>query len=88
MKPLQQLFGLAIEQIWEMQNKGTAIKTFHKDMNVLKAECEDNLEIFMKKKEKYTTTKIKTLLFDKFLTKIFQQQNGIRTISDCFAQRK
>ena len=87
MKPLQQLFGLAIEQIWEMQNKGSAIKTFHKDMNQLRKECQDNLEIFMKKKEKYTTTKIKTLLFDKFLMKIFQEQNGIRTISDCFVKK-
>ena len=87
MKPLQQLFGLAIEQIWEMQNKSSAIKTFHKDMIALNNECDDNLELFMKKKEKYTTAKIKTLLFDKFLMKIFQQQNGIRTISDCFSKK-
>jgi len=87
MKPLQQLFGLAIEKIWKLQNKTTAIKTFHKDMGVLQAECHNDLEIFMKKKEKYTTAKIKTLLFDKFLLKIHQEQNGIRTITECFGRK-
>ena len=88
MKPLQQLFGLAIEQIWQLQNKTSAIKTFHKDMGILESECHNDLEIFMKKKEKYTTAKIKTLLFDKFLMKIYQDQNGIRTIADCFGSKK
>jgi DNA polymerase elongation subunit (family B) len=83
MKPLQQLFGLAIEQIWEMQNKTSAIKTFKKDMEQTKAETNGDLEAFMKKREKYTSAKIKALLFDKFLTKIFNEQNGIRTIADC-----
>ena len=88
MKPLQQLFGLAIEQIWQLQNKSSAIKTFHKDMGILEKECHNDLEIFMKKKEKYTTTKIKALLFDKFLMKIYQDQNGIRTIADCFGPKR
>jgi len=88
MKPLQQLFGLAIEQIWQLQNKSSAIKTFHKDMGILEKECHNDLEIFMKKKEKYTTAKIKTLLFDKFLLKIYQDQNGIRTIADCFGPKR
>ena len=87
MKPLQQLFGLAIEKIWQSQNMTTAIKTFHKDMGILEGECHNDLEIFMKKKEKYTTAKIKTLLFDKFLLKIHQEQNGIRTITDCFGRK-
>ena len=87
MKPLQQLFGLAIEKIWQSQNMTTAIKTFHKDMGILEGECHNDLEIFMKKKEKYTTAKIKTLLFDKFLLKIHQEQNGIRTITECFGRK-
>ena len=32
MKPLQQLFGLALEQIWEYQKKPGAIKTYKKEM--------------------------------------------------------
>ena len=85
MKPLQQLFGLAIVQIWDLQNKKTAIKTFNKDMAALEAESGGDLEMFMKKKEKYTSAKVKTLLFDKFLEKIYNQQNGIRTMTDLFS---
>jgi DNA polymerase elongation subunit (family B) len=84
MKPLQQLFGLAIEQIWELQNKGSAIKLFRKDVQQMNIDTDGDLEAFMKKREKYTSAKIKTLLFEKCLTKIFNEQNGIRTISDCF----
>jgi hypothetical protein len=84
MKPLQQLFGLAIEQIWELQNKMSAIKTFRKDMEALKKETGDDMETFMKKREKYTSAKIKVLLFDKILTKVYNQQNGVRTMNDFY----
>jgi hypothetical protein len=87
MKPLQQLFGLAIEQIWELQNKHPAIKTFRKDMAVLAAETDGDIETFMKKREKYTSAKVKALLFDKFLEKIFNQQNGVRTMNEFFVKR-
>ena len=87
MKPLQQLFGLAIEQIWELQNKGSAIKGFRKDMAELLRETEGDLEVFMKKKEKYTSVKVKILLFDKFLTRIFNEQNGIRTMNEFFVKK-
>jgi DNA polymerase elongation subunit (family B) len=84
MKPLQQLFGLAIEQIWELQKKSTAIKGFRKDMEALKKETGDDIELFMKKREKYTSAKIKAILFDKFLEKIFNNQNGIQTVTSFF----
>ena len=82
MKPLQQLFGLAIEQIWELHHKGTAISAFKKDMVALTAETNGDIETFMKKREKYTSAKVKTILFDKFLEKIYNQQNGIRTMTE------
>ena len=87
MKPLQQLFGLAIEQIWELQHKSSAIKTFNKDMEALKKETNGDIEVFMKKREKYTSAKIKVLLFEKFLTKVFNQQNGVRTMNDFFVKK-
>jgi DNA polymerase elongation subunit (family B) len=86
MKPLQQLFGLSIEHIWRELGKGSAILTFKKDMAKLKAETED-LEEFMKKKEKYCSLKIKILLFDKFLTKIFNSRNKIQTIDSIFKKK-
>ena len=87
MKPLQQLFGLAVEQIWELKNKPTEIKTFQKDMAALTKETGGDLEVFMKKREKYTSAKIKALLFDEFLKKVFNAQNGIRTM-DAFCVKR
>ena len=83
MKPLQQLFGLALVQIWELQNKKAAIKTYHKEIDQLQDEFPD-IETFMKKKEKYCSAKIKSLLFDKTLDKIYNTKNGIQTITSFF----
>jgi len=41
----------------------------------------------MKRKEKNTSAKIKALLFDKFLTKVFNQQNGVRTMNEYFVTK-
>jgi len=87
MKPLQQLFGLAIEKIWESQKKSQLIRAFKKEMLVLEKEYGGNIESLMKKKEKYCSQKVKTILFDGFLQKIFNQQHGIRKITDCFGKK-
>jgi DNA polymerase elongation subunit (family B) len=83
MKPLQQLFGLAIEDIWKNQNKKSAIKTYHKDMIKMEKEFTD-LEIFMKKKEKYCASKVKLLLFDSILNQIYNEKNNIQQITTFF----
>jgi DNA polymerase elongation subunit (family B) len=83
MKPLQQLFGLALESIWEHQRKTAAVKTYRKDVIRIENENPD-MESYMKKKEKYCSAKIKTLLFDKFLTKIEHKRTGMQTISKFF----
>ena len=81
MKPLQQLFGLALEQIWLNKGKHINIKTFKKDMQKLKEEVDGDIEIFMKKKEKYCSAKIKAILFDKFLTNIYNEKHKIQTLT-------
>jgi len=83
MKPIQQLFGLALEQIWELQNKRSAIKAYQKDVSRLEEEYPE-IEIFMKQKEKYCATKVKILLFDKILTQITQQKNKMSAITSFF----
>jgi DNA polymerase elongation subunit (family B) len=83
MKPIQQLFGLAVEQIWELQNKHSQIKTYKKDILKINQEYP-NMEDFMKKKEKYCSTKVKTILFDKILSKIHNEKNKIQTITSMF----
>jgi DNA polymerase elongation subunit (family B) len=87
MKPLQQLLGLAVEQIWAYQNKHGMIKTFKKDMAQFEKEY-DNLEVLMKKREKYCSAKIKILLFDKVLNKINNDKHNIQEITNFFTQKK
>jgi DNA polymerase elongation subunit (family B) len=87
MKPLQQLFGLAVEQIWELEKKPAEIAKYRKDMDGLKKETGEDLEVFMKKREKYTSAKIKALLFDRFLAKVFNAQNGVRTMDSFYSKR-
>jgi DNA polymerase elongation subunit (family B) len=88
MKPLLQLFGLELEKIMRAQNKGkviNAIKDYQKQIKKLEEEYPD-LEIFMKKKEKYCASKVKALLFDKVLEKIHNEKNGIQTITSFFSR--
>jgi DNA polymerase elongation subunit (family B) len=86
MKPIQQLFGLAVEQIWELQKKQSQLKTYKKD--ILKIQNDyPSMEDFMKKKEKYCSTKVKTLLFDKILSKIYNEKNKIQTITSMFGYK-
>jgi len=86
MKPLQQLFGLCLVNIWEMQKKKAAIKTYEKDMINLQKE-ETDLELFMKKKEKYCAAKIKILLFDKVLKQIYNEKHKIQEITNFFVRK-
>ena len=85
MKPLQQLFGLCLVNIWEMQKKKSAIKTYEKDMDNLQKE-ELDMELFMKKKEKYCAAKIKILLFDKVLKQIYNEKHRIQEITNFFVK--
>jgi DNA polymerase elongation subunit (family B) len=83
MKPLQQLFGLALEQIYELQRKTAALKNVRKEYAKLEQE-ESDLELLMKKREKFSSAKIKTLLFEKYLTKISHKRNGLQSITKFF----
>jgi DNA polymerase elongation subunit (family B) len=83
MKPLMQLFGLEVEKIWKAEGRWSAIKEYKKVIKNLEEEYPD-LETFMKKKEKVCAAKVKELLFDKVLTKIHNDKNGIRQITQWF----
>jgi DNA polymerase elongation subunit (family B) len=84
MKPLQQLFGLALVQLWEKANKHRRINEYKRDMTKLEKEFGEDIETFMKKKEKYCSEKIKELIFDEFLNSIHNRKHGIQTINTFF----
>ena len=77
MKPLQQLFGLALDQLWKNKKKGIEHK---RDMQKLLTEFPDT-EMYNKKREKACSQKVKALLFDKYLIEIEHRRNGQRMIS-------
>ena len=87
MKPLQQLFGLAVEKIWEYQKKPGAIKTYRKDLAQLERDFGDNYELLTKRKEKYCSLKVKVLLFDKILNKISNERNRTHMITDFYGMK-
>ena len=86
MKPLQQLFGLAIHHIYKLHHQHSNLNNYYKEVEKMKQQFPD-LEEFNKKKEKFCSTKIKGLLFDKFLQKIYNEKNNLQTITSFF-QRK
>jgi len=87
MNPLQQLFGLALEKIYDYKGKRKEVFTYQKEMGELYNSCNGDLELFMKKKEKYCSARVKMLLFDPFLTNIYNKQNGIRTILQFYSKK-
>jgi DNA polymerase elongation subunit (family B) len=76
MKPLQQLFGLALDQIWKTKTQCDKHKV---ELERLQKEFPD-IEIYMKKREKLCSQKVKALLFDKYLIEIENKRNGQRVI--------
>lgn len=86
MKPICQFLGLALEEMWKYKNKMSAIQKYKRDMADLQKEHPD-FETFIKKKEKYCSEIVKTQIFDKHLTKINNDRNGLTAIS-CFFGKK
>jgi DNA polymerase elongation subunit (family B) len=84
MKPLQQLFGLALEQIWEKMSKRGELKKYRTELAKLEKECGEDLEVFMKKKEKICSARIKDLLFTKILNQISNQENRMNELTSYF----
>jgi DNA polymerase elongation subunit (family B) len=83
MKPLQQLFGLALEQIWNNRGKLSILNNHLRELSLLEKNTS-TLEEYMKKKEKICSSKIKVLLFDKFLENIYNKENNIQQITQFF----
>ena len=84
MKPLQQLFGLALVPIWKHRQKNGAIKEYCKDIEKMEKELSYDYENYMKRKEKYCSAKVKTILFDDVLNKINNDKNNMRSIKSFF----
>jgi DNA polymerase elongation subunit (family B) len=86
LKPICQFMGLALEQIWKNQGKWSAIKKFNDELKEIEKENPD-FEMFIKKKEKFCSEKVKALLFDKYLLQIKNEKNRNQPITNFFVKR-
>ena len=86
MKPLQQLYGLALQDIYNLENQRASLNNYNQEIIKMKNAYQD-LEEYNKKKEKYCSTKVKVLLFDKFLQKIYNEKHNIQTITQFFVKK-
>ena len=81
MNPLLQLFSLALEKVYLYKNKKQKdIVALQCHLDKVFEDCDQDLELYMKKREKYCSAEVKQLLFDPFLTEIYNTQNGIQTL--------
>jgi DNA polymerase elongation subunit (family B) len=86
MKPIQQLYGLGLEQIWEHQKKQVAIRGHRKEVEDLRKQFPDQ-ETFVKKHDDFCSKKVKPLLFDKWLIQLQNQRNNMKDISSFFGKK-
>jgi DNA polymerase elongation subunit (family B) len=86
LKPICQFMGLALEQIWKNQGKWSAIKKFNDELKEIEKENPD-FELFIKKKEKFCSEKVKALLFDKYLLQIKNEKNRNQPITNFFTKK-
>ena len=85
MKPLLQLFGLVLNNIWKMQNKTAKIKKFQKDLDNLKATIDDPSKL-EDKINKLKDKEVKVLIFDKYLRETNNIIEGNKSLTSFFTK--
>jgi len=87
MKPVQQVFALVLEKIWQMQNKKPKLNKFKRDIENLRKEYLDDLEKFEEKVENLRCKEIKTLLFDEYLRETNNEKAGVQSLTKFFIKK-
>ena len=86
MKPLLQLFGLVLEDIWKMQNKSSKISKFRKEITDLRKEYDDYKK-FEDKLAKMRDKEVKALIFDKYLRETNNAKDGNQSVAKFFIKK-
>lgn len=79
MKPVQQVFALVLDKIWEMQGKKPKIARFKKETEALRLTLSE--EKFQDKLEKNKNAEVKILLFDKYLRETNNEKQGNQSLT-------
>jgi hypothetical protein len=85
MKPVQQLFALVLEKIWELQKKtNTKMKKYKIEVESIIKKYMDDPEKCQDKIEDLRNKEIKTLLFEKYLRETNNEKQGVKSIKSFF----
>ena len=85
MKPVQQLFALVLEKIWEMQNKRPKIAKFKKEVELLRKNVDP--EKFEDKLEQLRNKEVKSLLFDDYLRVTNNKKQSVQSLTKFFTPK-
>ena len=85
MKPVQQLFALVLEKIWEMQSKKKLLSKFKKDVESLKKTTPEDK--FESKLEQFKNKEVKKMLFDEYLRETNNGKEGNQTLMKFFIKK-
>lgn len=86
MKPVQQVFALVLEKIWEMNKKIPILRKYKKTVDTMRREYSDDSDKFQEKIEALRCKEIKALLFDEYLRETNNERSGIMSIDKCFSK--
>jgi len=85
MKPVQQVFALVLEKIWEMQKKAGKIKKFQKDVESLKTSTPSDK--FEDKLEQIRNKEVKAMLFDDYLRVTQNEKQNNQALTSFFKKK-
>jgi len=84
MKPVQQVFALVLEKIWEMQNKKAKLLKFKKEVDTLRKVTDPDK--FEDKLEQLKNKEVKALLFDEYLRETNNEKEGVQSVKKFFVK--
>jgi DNA polymerase elongation subunit (family B) len=83
MKPVQQVFALVLEKMWDLQGKSlTKGKKFKKEVELLRNSTPEDK--FEDKLEQLRNKEVKALLFDDYLRVTNNEKNGVQSLTKFF----
>jgi len=85
MKPVQQVFALVLEKIWEINKKVPKIARFKKEVESLRKSLEP--EKFETKLEQLKNKEVKALLFDEYLRETNNEKEGLQNLTKFFIKK-
>jgi DNA polymerase elongation subunit (family B) len=85
MKPVQQVFALVLEKIWEQNNKKPKLSKFKKEVETLRKTVDPDK--FEDKLEQLKNKEVKILLFDEYLRETNNEKQGNQSLMKFFGKK-